>query len=142
MSNREIVQQGLDARKNTRAAEAKAERYREIANNTRDMLFLEQMSHKQAHRVWREEKEVLSGIIYRQNGTIADLRQRMAAAEDQAREGLQLRALIGASKAVVSMFVLIGIRDIGWIVPWLADSLVGASAICLIVAMLNWFRNQ
>lgn len=142
MSNKEIVQQGLDARKNTRAAEAKADKYRELAISTHDMLFLEQMSHKQAQRVWREEKDVLAGIIYRQNGTITGLRQNLAAAEDRAREGRQLRALISAAKAVGSMFVLIGIRDIGWIVPWLADSLVAASAICLTIALVNWFRNQ
>lgn len=142
MSNKEIVQQGLDARKNTRAAEAKAARYRELVDVTRDTLFREQMSHSQARRLWMEEKTVLAGIINRQHSTIVDLRQDLAAAEDRARETRQLSALINAAKAVSSMLVLIGIRDIGGIVPWLADSLTAVSGICLGIAVFNWLRNN
>ena len=142
MSNKEIVQQGLDARKNTRAAEAKAEKYRETVDMIRDTLFREQLSHNKARRFWLEEKAVLSGIIGRQHSTIVELRQDLAAAKDRAREGRQLRALISAAKAVISMFVLVGIRDIGWIVPWLVDSLTAVSTICLGVAVFNWLRNN
>lgn len=142
MSNKEIVQQGLDARKNTRAAEAKAARYRELVDVTRDTLFREQMSHSQARRLWMEEKTVLNGLISRQNSLIANLRGQLAFAEDRAREERRFRALISGVKAVSSLFILVGIRDIGWVVPWLCDSLTALSTACLGVAIFNWLRNN
>lgn len=142
MSNREIVQQGLDARKNTKAAEAKAERYREIANNTRDTLFREQMSHKQARRLWLEEKTIMTGWINRQHDVIVGLRQDLADAKDREREVRRNRALTNAVKYGVIFVSLIWTRGTGWIVPWLADSLTALSLVCLLAAIYIWNRNN
>lgn len=142
MSNKEIVQQGLDARKNVRAAEARAELLREEVKTVNDARFYDQLKWKNARRAWQYEREDLTGTINRQRVALRQMREQLVAAEDRAREGRQLRALISGAKAVVTLFVLVGIRDIGWVVPWLADSLTALSAVCLCVAIFNWLRNN
>jgi hypothetical protein len=140
MDAKETVQKGLDARKNVRAAEARAERYREAADVIRDNLFREQMSHKRARRTWLEEKAVLTGIINRQNDTIVRLREKLAGIEAQERESKRLRAAVSGAKAAVTMVVLICFKELEWIVPWLADSLTALSVTCMGFAVYNWLR--
>lgn len=142
MSNREIVQQGLDARKNVRAAEARAKKLSEEVIAANEALFYEQLRLQNARRAWQYEREDLTGIISRQRITLRQLREQLAAAEDRARGEKRFRALINATKAVSALFVLIGIRDIGWIVPWLVDSLTALSVTCLCIAIFNWFHNN
>lgn len=142
MSNREIVQQGLDARKNVRAAEARAERLSEEVKAAAEARFYDQLKWKNARRAWEYEREDLTGTISRQRIALLQLREQLAAAEDRARTARQLRSLISAAKSVTSLFILIGIRDIGWIVPWLVDSLTALSVTCLFVAVFNWLRNK
>ena len=142
MDAKETVQKGLDARKNVKAAEARAERYRETVDVIRDALFREQMSHKRARSIWVEERTTMEGIIYRQNDTIADLRQRLAAAEGRARKARQIRAMIDGSMACVAFVALIWTRDLGWIAPNLSDSLTALSLVCLGVAVFTWSRNK
>lgn len=142
MSNREIVQQGLDARKNVRAAEARAEKLREQLAVANEACFYEQLRLQNARRAWQYEREDLTGTISRQRVALRQMREQLAAAEDRAREARQLRSLINAAKAVSSLFILIGIRDIGWIVPWLVDSLTALSVTCLCIAIFNWLRNN
>ena len=141
MSNREIVQQGLNARKDVRAAEARAEKYREDADAVRDNLFREQLSHKRARSEWQEEKAILTGIINRQNSTIVHLREYMAAAEDRARDARKRRILISAIKAIAAFVFLVNIHDTGWIVSWLTNSLTVLSLFCLGVSVFRLFRT-
>lgn len=142
MDARETVQKGLDARKNVRAAEARAERYREDADVIRDTLFREQMSHKRARRFWLEEKAIMTGVINRQHDTIVRLREQMASAEDRAREARRIRAMIDGVLAAIAFIALIWGYDRGWIVLWLADSLTALSLCCLVAAIYVWYRNQ
>lgn len=142
MDAKETVQQGLDARKNVRAAEARAERYRELVDVTRDTLFREQMSHKRARSAWMEDKAILNGVINRQHDTIVRLREQMASAEDRAREARQTRAMIDGIVAAIAFIVLICCYDQGWIVLWLADSLTALSVFCIAAAIYTWLRNQ
>lgn len=142
MSNREIVQQGLNARKDVRAAEARAEKYREAADVIRDELFQEQLRHKRIRSEWLEEKAIMTGVINRQHSTIVHLREYMAAADDRARYARQRRALNNAIEAIFAFVFLAAIYDTGWIVSWLADSLIALTLVCLGVAGFNWFRNN
>lgn len=142
MSNREIVQQGLNARKDVRAAEARAEKYREDADAIRDELFQEQLSHKKVRSEWLEEKAIMTGVINRQHSTIVHLREYMATAEDRARDVRKRQALISAIKAIAAFTFLMAVYDTGWIVSWLSASLTALSLICLGIATFNWFRNK
>ena len=142
MSNREIVQQGLNARKDVRAAEARAEKYREAADIIHDELFQERMNHKRIRSEWLEEKAIMTGVINRQHSTIVHLREYVAAAEDRARDARKRRALINMTEAIVAFIFLMAIYDTGWIVSWLADSLTALTLVFLGVAGFNWFRNK
>lgn len=142
MSNREIVQQGLDARKNVRAAEARAEELREQLAVANEACFYEQLRLQNARRAWQYEREDLTGTISRQRIALRQLREQLAAAEDRERECRRTRAMINGTKAISALFVLIGIRNIGWIVPWLADSLIALSVACLCIAIFCWLRNN
>lgn len=142
MSNREIVQQGLQMRRDVRAAMDLAEKYCEEAEATNEARFYDLLKWQNARRAWQYEREDLTGTINRQRVALRQLREQLAHAEDRAREARQFRALINAAKAVSSLFILIGIRDIGWIVPWLVDSLTALSVTCLCIAIFNWLRSN
>ena len=142
MSNKEIVQQGLQMRRDVRAAMDLAEKYCEEAATANEVRFYDHLKWQNARRAWQYEREDLTGTINRQRIALRQLREQLAAAEDRAREARQIRAIVNTVKALCSMFILIGIRDIGWIVPWLSNSLIALSVTCLGIAIFNWLRNN
>lgn len=142
MSNKEIVQMGLDARKNVRAAEARAEMLREEVTAANEARFYDNLKWKNARRAWQYEREDLTGVISRQRISLRQMREQLAVAEKRARKARQIRVLINAAKAFISLIVLIGIRDIGWIVPWLVDSMTALAVTCLFIAIFRLLRNK
>ena len=137
MSSKEIVQQGLQVRKDVRAAEARAERYRETIDTIRDTMFREQMSHKVARNNWLEEKATLNGIINRQHDTIRQLRESKAAAKAKAEEAYRTRTIYNAVKCAGLFVLMICAKDLGWVVPWLADSLAACALVGAFFAFIK-----
>lgn len=142
MDAKETVKQGLQARKDTRAAELRAEKLREDVAAANDARFREQMSYRKAKRSWQEEKEILVGTVYRQQCTIRELREENAELLRREQDGQQLRTLIGAVKAVVILALLIVAQDLGLVVSWLTASMMAAVATYLFFAVVALIRGK
>ncbi len=143
MSNKEIVQQGLQVRKDVRAAEIRAEKYRAEVDAANDARFRDQMVYRQAQRAWQYEREDLTGTISRQFIALRQMREEIGEMRKREREARQRRILISAVKAIILFAVLICIRDLGLIVTWLIDSLLAFSMTWLLfsVVILNYKKN-
>ena len=141
MTAKETVSQGLRARKDVRAAEAKVEKIREDLVAANDARFREQVNHQRAERIWQSDKEILLGLITRQQAIIRQLRESQAKAHKREQNSRRLRTLIGAMEAVALFGLLILAREHGWIVAWLADSLSALSLTLLFFAFVKLARN-
>lgn len=143
MSNKEIVQQGLDARKNTRAAEARAEKYRAEVDAANDARFRDQMVYRQAQRAWQYEREDLQGEVSRQRIALRQMREEIGELRKREQKARQRRTLTSAVKALIMFALLICIRDLDLIVTWLIDSMLAFSMTWLLitVAILNFKKT-
>ena len=137
MDARETVQQGLDARKNVRAAEARTEQLREEVAAINDARFREHMRYMQARNAWLYERDDLQATVSRQRLTIRELRDENERLTRRAREDRQRRTLLGAVKAVVLFGLLIWARDLDLIVYWLTDSLLAFTATWIFCAVVT-----
>ena len=142
MDAKETVKQGLQARKDVRAAEARAEKLREDLTAVNDARFREHMSHRKAKRSWQAEKEILVGTVYQQHQTVRELREENAELRRHAQEAKQLHTLIGAVKAVLILAGLVVAQDLGWIVSWLAASLMACTVTYLFFTTVAWVRGK
>ena len=143
MSNKEIVQQGLDARKNTRAAEARAEKYRAEVDAANDARFRDQMVYRQAQRAWQYERQDLQGEVSRQRIALRQMREEIGELRKREQKARQRRTLTSAVKALIMFALLICIRDLDLIVTWLIDSMLAFSMTWLLitVAILNFKKT-
>jgi hypothetical protein len=142
MDAKEIVKQGLQARKDLRAAEDRAEKLREDLAAVNDARFREQLRHQKAQHNWHREQEILTGTVYRQRATLRQQRERIADLVQREHDARQRRILIGAVKALIVLAFLILARDLGWIVSWLAASMMAATATYLLFAVVALTRNK
>lgn len=142
MDAKETVKQGLQARKDVRAAEARAEKLREDLAAVNDARFRDQLRHQKALRHWQREREILVGDVCRQRHTIRQLREENEQLRQREAYAKRLRTLAGAMKAVLILALLIVARDHGWIVSWLAASLIAMSATYLFFATFFWVRGK
>lgn len=137
---KQIVAQGLNDRKNVRAAEARAEKLREDVAAVNDARFREKMAHRKAMNAWQREREDLTGTVSRQRAALRQLREENEELHKREREAQQRRILISAVKAVVAFGLLIVARDLELVVSWLADSLLAFTAtylFCAVVALTH-----
>lgn len=139
MDAKETVQKGLDARKNVRAAEARAEGYRETVDAVRESYFYDSMKWQNSRRQWQQERADLEGQVQSQRRLIRQLvaeREELRQHEKQARKR---QILISAAKAVVFFVLLALARETDWIVTWLVDSMLALAATYLfaLVVMLT-----
>lgn len=143
MSNKEIVQQGLDARKNTRAAEARAEMYRAEVVAANDARFRDHMRYRQARNAWQCEREDLQGTVTRQRIALRQMREEIGEMRRREQEARQRRIITSAVKALILFAFLLCVRDLGLIVTWLTDSLLAFSMTWLLsaVVFLNYKKN-
>lgn len=142
MSNKEIVQQGLNARKDVRAAEARAEKFRQDAADQSDARFYERNKHRLERADWLEEKAVMEKYIStleKVNNSLTSERDRLIQHEKAAQ---QRQILLGSAKAILAVLLLTFARDLGWIVTWLATVLQCLSAGFLVYAFAKLTRNK
>lgn len=142
MDAKEIVKQGLQARKDVRAAEARTEKLREDLAAVNDARFREQLRHQKAMHNWQREQEILNGTIYRQRNTIRQLREEKEILVQREQDARQRHTLIGAVKALIILALLIIGRDLGWIVSWLAASLMATASTYLLFAVVALIRKK
>ncbi len=142
MDAKETVKQGLQARKDVRAAEARNEKLREDLAAVNDARFREQLRHQKAMHHWQREQEILVGDVYRQRCTIRQLREENAKLRQREAYAKQVSALVDAVKYGIIFVGLVWIQDTGWIVPWLNSSLIAVSATCLFFAAFTWIRGN
>ena len=142
MSNKEIVQQGLNARKDVRAAEARAEKYREERDAANDARFYDRLSWKAQQATMQREKEILVGVVNRQRVTILQLKDEKAALLQRERLLRRCRVLTGIAKAATIFFLTIWFKRLGWVAPNLALSLLMGSAAFVCFAVYTLARNK
>ena len=142
MDAKETVQKGLQARKDARAAEIRAEKLREDVTAANDARFREQLSYRKAKRSWQAEKEILVGDVYRQRRTIRQLREENEQLRQKEAYAKRVSALVDIVKYGVIFVGLVWIQDTGWIVSWLNSSLIAVSATCLFFAAFTWVHGR
>lgn len=142
LTARQIVEQGLQARKETRAAEARAEKLREEATAANEARFYEQMKLQNAQRAWQYEREDLTGTISRQRTALRQLREEMGEMRKRERQARRRRILFSVVKAAIIFGLLICARSKELIVYWLADSLLAFTATYLFVAVIALTRKK
>lgn len=142
MSNKEIVQQGLNARKDVRAAEARAEKFREEAAGQRDARFYDKMKWRVVAKDWQQERQTLVWQIEDQKNAIRTLVKERDELIRHEQEALQLQTLTGAVKMIGLVILTTVARDAGWIVPGLAGAIAVAAAANLIHAITKLTRKK
>lgn len=142
MSNKEIVNKGLQARKDVRAAESRAEKFRQEAEDQRDARFYERNKYTADRREWLEEKQSLVWQVEDLKTAVRCLAEDRAVLIDREKQTHQRHILADAVQAIVASVLFAIARDLGWIVPWLANVLAGASILCLILAVAKLTRNK
>jgi hypothetical protein len=142
MDARETVQKGLDARKNVRAAEARAERYRDDADAIRDAYFYDRMKWQNDRSRWQQERSDLEGRLQSQRGLIRQLAIEREEFRQRERQARHRRILLSAVKAVVFFILLASVREMNWIVTWLADSMLALIATYLIALAAMLTHNK
>jgi hypothetical protein len=135
MSNKEIVQQGLDARKDVRAAEARAAQHQAETEDAREARFHDQIRHKNDAANWQQERERLEWNIGTMERNIHDLVKHRDALIAAQKEDQQRRKLIGIAKAVAFFVIVSTLRDLDLVTSWLGDGLMGATGGYLIFAI-------
>lgn len=128
MDAKETVTRGLQARKDVRAAEAKAAASRAATVEERDARFHEQMGHKRDAARWSEEKARLESLIFDQYCMIRKLNRQLAERNRQEREARQRMILAGGLKGLIVFALLASAKDLGWVVPWLVNCLLVSTA--------------
>lgn len=128
MDAREIVNRGLQARKEVRNAEAKAQAYQDSLAEEKDARLRERHDRKIQAAHWAEERDKLMGVILEQRRTIHRLEKRIEARDKQDREARQRLILAGGLKGLIVFTLLITARDLGWITPWLVHCLLVGTA--------------
>ena len=143
MNSKEIVQQGLQNRKDVRAAEIRAEKYRTEVAAANDARFRDQMRFRQARNAWLCEREDLQGMVSRQRIAIRQMREEIGEMQKREQNNRQMRIAASIVKAATLFVLLIFARDYSLIVKWLNDSLLAFSMTWLIfsVVMLNHKKN-
>lgn len=136
LTARQIVEQGLQARKETRAAEARAEKLREEVTAANEARFYEQMKLQNARRAWQYEREDLTGTISRQRTALRQLREELGEMRKREKKARRRRILLSIVKAVIIFGLLIVARSKELVVYWLADSLLAFTLSYLFVAVV------
>ena len=135
MNNKEIVQQGLQVRKDVRAAEIRAEKFRAEAVAINDARFRDQMRDRQAKSAWQCEREDLQGMVNRQRIALTQMREEIGEMRKRERDARQVRIALSIAKAAALFVLLIFARDHNLIVAWLNDSLMAFSISWLLIAI-------
>lgn len=136
LTAKQIVSQGLQDRKNVRAAEARAEKFREEADAANEARFYCQLKWENARRAWQYEREDLTGTISRQRITLRQLREELEEMRKREKKTRRRRIILSIVKAVLIFGLLIVARDKGLVVYWLADSLLIFILAYLFVAVI------
>lgn len=142
MSNKEIVQQGLDARKNVKAAEARAERYREDLAEVENARFYDQIQWRATKANWLREQEILNGVINRQRETIYRLREEVQELHREGRKTQRRLAMISCIKSAFLSLATICAMNLGWLASNLAASILIGALFCTIYAIYKLARNK
>lgn len=142
LTAREIVAQGLQARKDARAAEARAEKLREEVTAANEARFYDQLKWENARRAWQYEREDLTGTVNRQRIALRQLREEMGELRKREGNARRRRILLSAVKAVIIFGLLIVARDKELVVYWLADSLLAFTLSYLFVAVIALTRKK
>lgn len=141
MSNKESVQQGLDARKEIKAAKEETEKVRKDLEEAAHELVSLRISHETERNAWKREKAELMDLFVREcdkNHKLEDNLVRMAKREHEAaRRGLLANAL----KTVIGLVLVVIFRDLGLVNFWLAAALTVACTAYLAVAVVRLARN-
>lgn len=139
---RQIVAQGLQARKDTRAAEIRAEKLQEEVEAANEARFYEQLKLQNARRAWQYEREDLTGTVNRQRIALRQLREEMEETRKREKAARRRRIILSIVKAVIAFVLLVIARDLELVVYWLADSLLAFSASYLFVAVIALTRKK
>jgi len=142
MDAKETVKQGLQARKDVRAAEDRAEKFRKDLAAANDARFYDHIGWKAQRATLRREQEILAGVVNRQRVTILQLKEEKAVLLQRERMDRQQRIMISIVKAAATFFLTIIAKNLGWIVPNLAASLLIGSAFYLCFAFAKLTRNK
>lgn len=142
MTNRETVQQGLDARKDVMAANARTDKFRKKAADINEARFLDNMRYQLERNELQNELETLQGTVRCQNRILRQMREDVEECHRRERDARQRRILLSAVKAAALFVVLICIRDLDLIVSWLNSSLLGLTFTWFFCASTALVKNQ
>jgi hypothetical protein len=142
MSNKEIVSKGLQARKDVRAAETRAEKFRQDAADQRDARFYERNKQEIERRGWQDERAQLHGCLVSQQREIFRLTKDLEIMRNREQHAQQLHTIAGVVKAILIAMMTVAARDMGWVVTWLATVLLIVSVAYMIHAVVTLTRKK
>lgn len=141
MSNKETVQQGLDARKALKEAERETEKVRKDLEDAGHELVSLRISHETERNAWKREKAELMDLLVSEcdkNHKLEDNIVRLAKREhEHERRGLLANAL----KTVIGLVLVVIFRDLSLINFWLAAALTAVCTAYLAVAVVRLARS-
>lgn len=144
MSNKETVQKGLDARKNVKAAEARAAQAEQKAAEANDDRLHERVNAQSERQAWEQEKHELVGQLDRalsySQRLVDEIKEMRREARDQAKARELL--LVELAKASAAIILLYTVRDLDLVAFWLANGLVIASELYLTILLVKLFRKK
>lgn len=144
MSNKDIVQKGMDARKNVKAAEARAAqaeqnaaeandaRLHDCVNNRSELLNLQKALEGTADKL-AEAKEYIRKLL-------AEIEVMRHDEREQAKE--RERLLVELAKASAAIILTYTVRDLDLVAFWLANGLIIASELYLTLLLVKLLRKK
>ena len=133
MSDREIVQKGLDARKKVRAAKEQAEKFRADAAEVRDERFRDRMNYDTERRILAQRLADRSVALRR----VTDERDKLI---EQTRVTQTVQAIATLVKSAIALVLLVVARDLSLITPWLVYCLLAVTVTELACAIFKLSR--
>ena len=144
MSNREIVEQGRQARKDVKAAEARAAQAEQNAAEVQAEREYDRLNHKRDQHVLQQDLDYLVAQRDEAYTHILKLTDEIEAMKRQAREQEKdrRRLLVELAKAFVAVVLIYGVRDLDLVTFWLANGLAVAFEIYAVILLAKLLRKK
>ena len=144
MSNKETVQKGLDARKNVKAAEARAAQAEQNAAEANDDRIHEHLNSRSDRQVWEQERKALISQCEEAKEYIRKLLAEIEAMRHEERDQAKAREhlLVELAKASAAIILIYTVRDLDLVAYWLANGLIVCSEVYLTALLVKLLRKK
>lgn len=141
MSNKETVQQGLDARKALKEAEKETEKVRKDLEDAGHELVRLRTFLETERNAWKRDKAELMDLLVSECDKNHKLEETITRQVKREHEHERRSLLANALKTVICLVLVVIFRDLSLVNFWLAAALTAVCTAYLVVAVVRLARS-